>query len=344
MNATLMCGAATLLFTVAAASGEPMPDSKSTPTITREDYRGWPDTYRLTNGRIEAAVLTAIGPRIIELKAAGGKNLFHVRDAEAGGHGEAEWVFRGGWRLWIAPERRATTYVPDNVSATADIVGGTTLRVTGPPQPEAGIQKVIEVSLDPVEPRLHLVSHIRNISKQPVTYSAWSLSVMRPGGRAFVPLDVGELEAFDATRMLRLWSYAEVGDPRYRFGDRLVQIDHSKVRPAPPGQSGRRDDESKIGVDSSQGWAAYLLDDTLYLKRFPHDAAGHYPDGGSTIEIYSSAEFLEVEQLSPLTTLQPGEEIVFPEDWWVFPGVSVPTEERAALTTLQSYVGRLPTL
>src|SRR4029453_19507100 len=137
MNATLMCGAATLLFTVAAASGEPMPDSKSTPTITREDYRGWPDTYRLTNGRIEAAVLSAIGPRIIELKAAGGKNLFHVRDAEAGGHGEAEWVFRGGWRLWIAPERRATTYVPDNASATADNVGGTKLRCTRPPPPQA---------------------------------------------------------------------------------------------------------------------------------------------------------------------------------------------------------------
>src|SRR5262245_26133572 len=238
MNATLMCGAATLLFTVAAASGESMPDSKSTPTITREVYRGWPDTYRLTNGRIEAAVLTAVGPRIIELKAAGGKNLFHVRDAEAGGHGEAEWVFRGGWRLWIAPERRATTYVPDNVPASAEVVGGTTLRVTGPAQPEAGIQKVIEVSLDPIEPRLHLVSHIRNISKLPVTYSAWSLSVMRPGGRAFVPLDVGELEAFDATRMLRLWSYAEVGAPRYRFRVRWVQVDHSKGSPAPTGQDG----------------------------------------------------------------------------------------------------------
>ena len=163
---------------------------------------------------------------------------------------------------------------------------------------------------------------------------------MRPGGRAFVPLDVGELEAFDATRMLRLWSYAEVGDPRYRFGDRLVQIDHAKVRPAPPGQSGRRDDESKISVDSSQGWAAYLLDDTLYLKRFSHDAAGQYPDGGSTIEIYSSAEFLEVEQLGPLTTLQPGEEIVFPEDWWVFPGVSLPSEEREVLGALQPYLHR----
>jgi hypothetical protein len=315
-----------------------MPDSTPRATITREDYRGWPDSYRLTNGRIEAVVLTAIGPRIIELRAPGGPNLFHVRDAEAGGRGEAEWVFRGGWRLWIAPEKRETTYALDNGPCTAEVVD-TTLRVTGPPQPAAGIQKVIEVSLDPERPRLHLVSHIRNISDHPLTYAAWSLSVMRPGGRAFVPLDVGSLTAFDATRKLLLWSYAEFADPRYRFGDRLIEIDQAKVQPA-PGPSGRRDDESKIGVDSAQGWAAYLLDGALYLKRFPHIAGATYPDGGATVEIYSSAEFLEVEQLSPLTTLPPGEEIIFPEDWWLFRDVAVGTDEAGALATLQGYIGQ----
>ena len=333
---------APLLLTARPAGADPMPEATSALTIVRESSHGWPDTYRLGNGRIEADVVTAIGPRIIELRAAGGQNLFHVRAAEAGGRSEPDWVFRGGWRLWIAPERRETTYALDNAPCTAEVIGGTTLRVSGPPQPAAGIQKIIEVSLDAEQPCLHLVSHIRNIAERPLTYAAWSLSVMRPGGRAFVPLDVGPLDAFDATRKLLLWSYTELADPRYRFGDRLVQIHHATVRPAKPGQSGRRDDESKIGVDSAQGWAAYLLHGTLYLKRFPHDPARQYPDGGATIEIYSSAEFLEVEQLSPLTTINPGEEIVFPEDWWVFRNVSVPEDERSALATLQSYVDRAP--
>jgi hypothetical protein len=317
-----------------------MQQQESAATITRETYRGWPNSYRLANGRIEAVVVTAVGPRIIELKSAGGKNLFHVREAEAGGHGEAEWVFRGGWRLWIAPERRETTYVLDNAPCTAEVIDGTTLRVIGPPQPAAGIQKSIEVSLDAEQPRLHVVSRIRNIGQQPLTYSAWSLSVMRPGGRAFVPLDVGALDAFDATRMLRLWSYTELGDARYRFGDRLVQIDPAKVSPAPATQKGRRDDESKVGVDSAQGWAAYLLDGTLYLKRFAHDATAQYPDGGSTIEVYSSAEFLEVENLSPLTTIQPGGEIAYLEDWWLFGDVAIPNDEHTALSALEGYVKR----
>jgi len=320
-----------------------MAQPQATARITREDYRGWPASYRLKNGRIEAVVVTAIGPRIIDLRAVGGANLFHVRDAELGGRDEREWIFRGGWRLWIAPERRETTYALDNTPCTAEVIDGTTLRVTAPPQPAAGIQKIVDVTLDPSAPRLRVVSHIRNVADRPLTYAAWSLSVMRPGGRAFAPLDVGALESFDATRKLLLWSYAEFGDPRYRFGDRLVQIDQSAVRPAPAGQSGRRDDESKIGVDSAQGWAAYLVDGTLYLKRFPHDPAGNYPDGGASIEIYSSAEFLEVEQLSPLTTIQPGQEIVFPEDWWLLNNVTVATDEKSALATLHSYIERAPT-
>lgn len=309
---------AALALTAAAASASPA--AEATVTITREEYRGWPDTVRIDNGRISARVLTAVGPRIIDLRAAGGDNLFHVRDQEAGGRGEAAWMFRGGWRLWIAPERTATTYVPDNSPCRVEIAGDT-VRISGPPQPAAGIQKVVEIEAAAAAPQLRLRSHIRNIGSEPVTYAAWSLSVMRPGGRAVVPLDVGPLEAFDATRKLILWSYTEMGDPRYRFGDRLVSVDQARVAPPAPGATGRRDDESKIGVDSAQGWAAYRLGRTVYLKRFPHDAAGRYPDGGATIEIYSSAEFLEVENLGPLTTIPPGGELVYPEEWWVFTDV-----------------------
>ncbi len=321
-----------------AVEGSGTPQDTRSVTIARETYRGWPDTYRLSNGLIEARVVTAIGPRVIDLRLAGGANLFHVREGEVGGSGEPHWVFRGGWRLWVAPERLKTTYALDNAPCEAAIEHGTALRVVAPPQPAAGIRKELEVTVAVGEPRLRLISHIRNMSDHPITYAPWSLSVMRPGGRAFVPLDVGEPTAFDATRRLLLWSYSKFDDPRYRFGDRLIQIDHAKVQPPPAGQPGRGDDESKIGVDSAQGWAGYLLDGTLYLKRFPHDAAGRYPDGGATIEVYSSREFLELENLGPLTTIAPGEEIVLPEDWWLFSGVEIDRED--PLAELQRYVGR----
>jgi len=341
--ASLMAAAFVCSLGQAVLAVEPKPKSplmEKTVTIEKEDYRGWTNTYRLSNGVIDARVVTDVGPRIIDVHPTGGANLLYVRDTEAGGSGESQWMFRGGWRLWVAPERQEVTYNLDNSACAVERINEFTLRVTGPSQPTAGIRKQVDVTLAAGEPRLRLVSHIRNITDHPLTYAAWSLPVMRPGGRAFVPLDVGSLTAFDATRRLILWSYTEFSDPRYRWGDRLVAIDHARVQPPPAGQSGRRDDESKIGVDTAQGWAAYLLDGTLFLKRFPHDVKGIYPDGGSTVEVYSSHEFLELEHLGPLTTISPGEEIVFPEDWCIFTDVSVPTGEQEALAALQPYVAR----
>jgi hypothetical protein len=335
-------GVAMLLLVVASsAAAEPEGSaSMKHSQIVRQDYRGWSNTYRLTNGVVEAQVVTDVGPRIIDFRPAGGENVLYVRESEVGKRGEPEWVFRGGWRLWIAPEVKESTYALDNSPCQAEVIGGSTLRVTGPPQPAAGIQKQIDVTLVPGKAHLHIMARIKNISDHPVTYAAWSLPVLRPGGRAFVPFDKGPLTAFDAIRKLILWSYTEPGDPRYRFGDELVEIDSGKVPPAPAAQSGRRDDESKIGVDSTQGWAAYLLRHTLFLKRFPHDPQGSYIDGGATVEVYSSHEFLELENLGPLTSLQPGDEMVLPEDWWLFKDVTIPTPESAALQRLAEYVAR----
>lgn len=329
-----------LLLAAATGAARAAADGETAVTIARETYHGWADTYRIASGAVEARVVTAVGPRVIAFGVPGGANLFHVRRAELGGQGEAEWMFRGGWRLWVAPETRATTYVPDNTACAVEVLDGRGLRVIGPPQPAAGIQKIVEIEADAAAPRLRLRSRLRNIGAAPVTYAAWSLSVMRPGGRAFAPLDVGPLDAFDATRRLILWSYAELADPRYAFDDHLVQVDQARVAASTGAGPGRRDDESKIGVDSAQGWAAYLVDRTLYLKRFPHQPDGRYPDGGATIEIYSSAEFLEVENLSPLTTIPPGGELVYPEDWWLFRDVVLPAEAPAALDALRAFVAR----
>jgi hypothetical protein len=336
---TSMVPALWSLGSAIALAAESTPDMSQV-RIVKEDFRGWPNTYRLSNGVVEARVATDIGPRIIDFRLAGGENMLYLRDAEIGKQGETDWVFRGGWRLWVAPENKETTYALDNTPCSAEIVDQRLLRVTGPPQPAAGIRKQVEVSLVPGQPQLHIEARIENVRDRPITYAAWSLPVLRPGGRAFVPLDKGPLTAFDAIRRLILWSYAEFGDPRYSFGDRLVVIDSSKITPAPHAQSGRRDDESKIGVDTTQGWAAYLLGDTLFFKRFPYDPQGRYVDGGATVEVYSSAEFLELENLGPLTTIAPGQRIVLHEDWWLFPGVTIPADEPAALAALDQYSAR----
>lgn len=309
--------------------------------ITRETWGGWANCYRVGNGWIEALVVADVGPRIMELRLAGGDSLLQAREGIGGG-GEAQFMFRGGWRLWIAPERSETTYALDNTPCKVEVSGDERLLVTGPPQPEVGIRKHIEIAAHARLPRLTIVSRIENISSEPLTCAGWSLPVLRPGGRAFVPLDVGPPGAFDSVRRLILWSYARLADPRYRIGDRLVEIDHRQIATAPAVRDGRGDDESKIGVDSRQGWSAYLLDRTLLLKRFPYQP-GNYPDGGATIEVYSNRDFLELEHLGPLTTVAPGGEVRLVEDWWLFGDVEIPGGEIAALAALQPFLDHTAT-
>ncbi len=296
------------------------------PTILREPFGGWTETYRVGNDAVEARVLADVGPRVVELRRAGGRNLFHLRAAELGGRGERVWRFRGGFRLWVAPERRPATYALDNTACEVTIRDAHTLTIVGPPQPEASIRKSLTLAVDATEPCFTVVSEIVNVGREPVTYAPWSLAALRPGGRAFLPLDVGPVDALDRVRRLVLWSYATLGDARYRLHDALVEIDHACVLggPAPRRLAPERtSDESKIGVDSSEGWLAYLLDGTLLVTHAPV-VPGARADGGATLEAYSSREFVELEHLGVLRTMAPGARAELREEWRLFTDVALP--------------------
>src|SRR5689334_23299010 len=106
---SLLCLSPTCVFAQeggeSAAAERPV---ESKVTIAKEDFHGWANTYRIGNGQVEARIATDVGPRIVDLRPAGGDNVLMVRDKEAGKSGEKQWMFRGGWRLWVAPEKRET--------------------------------------------------------------------------------------------------------------------------------------------------------------------------------------------------------------------------------------------
>ncbi|MEO6954311.1 MAG: hypothetical protein ABI321_21090 [Polyangia bacterium] len=303
--------------------------------IDKLEYAGWRDCYRLDNGTMEVVVVADVGPRIMDVRLRGGENVLFQVPEQLGGVGEGSFQVRGGWRLWVAPEDPATTCALDNASCSVEILDGG-LRLVGPAQEAAGIVKEVELRLS--HERLRLVSRVRNVGTTTRRYACWSVPMMRPGGRAFIPLDVGNARDYATLRRLVLWSYTSLSDPRYHIGAGLVQVDQGAIEPKRD-EPGRPSDESKLGTDSKQGWAGYLVDDTLFWKRW-HVQPGLYPHGDATTEIFSNRELLELEHLGPLTTLQPGDTAELVEDWWLFGGVTVPTEEHAALAVLRDYVRR----
>lgn len=314
-------------------------------TIARESFGGWDTTLRLGNRAMEVRVVADVGPRIVELRTPGGPSLFHVRTAELGGRGESTWRMRGGWRLWVAPERRGTTYALDNAPCAVSAATGGTVRVVGPMQPAAGIRKTIALTVAPEAPHVSVRSTVTNVGDAPLAYALWTLAALRPGGRAFLPLDVGAPEAFDDVRRVVLWSYASFEDRRYRVADALVELDHRVVVDGPPPRvvaPGRTSDESKIGVDARAGWAAYLLDRTLFVTAARVED-GPRVDGGATLELYSSREFVELEHLGVLQSIAAGADAHLREEWWLFDDVTLPPAAAGAdaiRAALDPYVRR----
>lgn len=313
--------------------------------VEKVNYHGWLNTYKISNGMVEVYVTSDVGPRIIDFRPFGGANIFHVRKDELGKSGEKEFKLRGGWRPWLAPEIYQITWFADNLPCKVERLRDGTMRFIGPKEPKSGIQKVVDVKLYPNEPCVRVTVRLRNVSKKPVTYSAWSLPVMKAGGKAIVPLDVGNLDAFADIRRIILWSYGNPTDPRFAFFNKLVVIDQAKVPPREKliGRFRRHNDEGKLGVDTKQGWAAYYHPDdrVLFIKRFPHNPRGVYPDGGCTVEVYSCQEFIEVECLSELVTIRPGREFVFPMEFWLFTDVPALGEtEHEIATNLRKYLNK----
>ena len=58
--------------------------------VERTTFGGWPNCYRISNGRLEVIATTDIGPRIMSVRLDGGPNLFYVREDFAGKSGGAE--------------------------------------------------------------------------------------------------------------------------------------------------------------------------------------------------------------------------------------------------------------
>ena len=98
--------------------------SEAAVKIEKIDYKGWPNSYRISNGEVELVMTSDIGPRIMRYAFIGGQNLFKEFEETLGKSGEPAWVPRGGHRIWAAPEDPVKTYAPDNSPVKVAIKGG----------------------------------------------------------------------------------------------------------------------------------------------------------------------------------------------------------------------------
>ena len=299
-------------------------------------FAGWERNLKLSNGIVEVIITLEVGPRIISYRPVEGPSVFRLVNEEAGKSKEEVWRIRGGHRLWIAPEdfgkEDSLSYALDNSEVEHTIEDEFTVRVSNLIEKPTKIRREMVVTLEKASPKITVEHRITNQGDTPLEVAPWALSVMAPGGYAILsqpPLGTHPQD-YLPNRSIVAWPFTDLSDDKLRVGRQTICV----LQQGPP---------FKIGLRHSGGWAAYILNDQLFIKTVPFIDGELYPDFGSNFEIFTNSEILELETLGPIKRIAAGATIMHEESWVVFSGVNLAEarEDKILLAALDPYKKQL---
>lgn len=297
--------------------------------IEEVNYGQWGRCVRLSNGSIELLATLDFGPRVIRFGFIDGTNMFcedvNVVSSASGSdfdkhYGEgATWYIRGGHRLWTSPEGDPRSYYPDNDPVVYEKIENGVI-LTPPEQKWTQLQMQLKITMCPETDNVTVDHYITNTGAWTVEFAAWGLTVLAQNGIEIVPQptkDTGLL----GNRVLGLWPYTKMTDERVFWGDKYITLR----------QNPEIDRKFKLGINSEHGFAAYILDGNMFIKRFDVKEDGNYPDGGMSFETFTNSLMLEMESVGELTKLGSGEKLSLTEKWEMVKDVSGDTETEAGI-------------
>ncbi|MFT3950617.1 MAG: hypothetical protein QM689_01410 [Oscillospiraceae bacterium] len=268
------------------------------------------------NGHCRVVMTLDIGPRVISYSVSGMENAFgedrsdfsHMDGgAFAEVFGDKRWHIYGGHRLWFSPEHNPLSYYPDNDPVAWEVRGNTVI-LTPPPQTEAGLQFCMEVTIAEDAPAVKVLHRITNIGGGAKTLALWPMTLGAEHCTAVIPTNARDTGLLH-NRNLSLWAYTDVYDDRLFIGNKFITLN----------QNPDIKTNIKIGTNCAPGWLALLSNNQLFVKRFAYEEGASYPDSGCNCEAFANFFMMEVESLSPLQNLAPGQNAEATEDWTICP-------------------------
>lgn len=278
-------------------------------SITTTQFAGH-EAIQVEAGPVRLMATTSVGPRVLGLLTPDGQNHFaELPEMTLECPGSDPIHLRGGSRLWAAPEDPRVTYRPDDDPVGVhEIADG--VRLVTRPDPVAQTSREIEIRV--TGPGSFAFDYrVINRGDAPQRLAAWAITMMKPLGRAFLPMLIEPFDpgGFQAQRNIVLWSYSRNDDRRFVLHDHAVEVRSAVMSDGP------FDVPFKVGTAMRRGWAAHYRDGLLLVKYAGHDESRDYADLGASGQVYSHGDFTELETLGPLTDLDPGDAAEHHEDW-----------------------------
>ena len=275
--------------------------------IKEIEYENYGKCLQISNGLIDVAVTINFGPRIVRFGFTEGPNVLYndlerkytvQNEKTTERFGKDAFTFYGGHRIWLSPEKMPDTYYPDNEPVVYGILPeGVTF--TPPHQKQNDMQLSFEIIMSEGTTDIMVVHSAKNSSKEKHACSLWAITMLNGGGTEILPLNTDNSNATAPNRTISLWPGTDFHDERLSFGSRFMTVRHDKNNEKP----------LKIGLNNPLGWACYANGDTALIKRYVHTPSAPYPDYGCSSETYMCKDFLEMQTVSPLYSLDPGEGI-----------------------------------
>jgi hypothetical protein len=311
------------------------------------DYKGW-HAQQLSNRWVQAIVVPQNGGRLMQVTFAGHAYLF-VNPKFAGQYflpNSGQWFNYGGDKLWLLPEGNNdeqhwvgdSDVLDDGPFTFRKVSEGPHCEVelTGPSDPQTGIQFTRTIRLDADSPRIGFHASMKNVTGHTLEWSMQSVSQYDTS----VPGEAGPGKIAQMNH--DFWTFT----PANRSSSYLNRY-HVRFGPAENSAVSVRDDDlfavhyvhmaAELWLDSTEGWLAVVDGKSQYamVERFPYESAKNYPGKASVIfwtngpEVRLNSEgnislsadpdaspyYLEAEINSPLCRLRPGESCVLDTEW-----------------------------
>jgi hypothetical protein len=281
-------------------------------------YENYGRCVQISNGLVDVAVTIEVGPRIVRFGFVNGENVFY-NDLErklvkkdqslTDRYGkDAAFYYYGGHRVWLSPERMPETYYPDNEPVVYAVLPEG-VSFTPNRQKRSDMQTGFEIMLAEDATDIMVVHSAKNNSKEKQTCALWAVTMLNGGGTEIIPQNrEGVGSELLPNRILTYWPYTDLHDERISVSNRFITVRHDA------------DKESllKLGINNDLGWAAYFGQGYALVKRFVYNAKAAYPDFGCSYETAVCGDYVEMQTLSPLYHMEPGEGIRHVENLALF--------------------------
>lgn len=213
---------------------------------------------------------------------------------------EDTWKLYGGHRFWHGPEKFPDSYIPDNQKIQYRVEGNR-LILEQEEELFTKLQKTIELFF---EENALVVKHIlHNRDQKQREVCCWGISALIGGGKAILRRRPQQ-EGLMANSHIALWSYTDLTDSRLLFRENQLEIipEESIFKPF------------KIGVKGFENHIQYRKDGWIFSKTCA-EKEGVFADHDTNLQIYTCGDYIELETLSPLITLQGGKKCIHEEKW-----------------------------